>query len=203
MKLGARYGIPDTTVGEDGPAEERALAERAAGGDAGARRVLLQRVLPTLRSAAIAVLGPGADAEDATQQAAIDVLRGLSSFRGEASLKGWCRTIGVRAALRQSRGRRPMAAVQPDELHAAESGPRLADGIPGGLRAHLDAIPPLQREAIVLRHGMGYTMPEMAELLETSVNTIKSRLLKGRKALRARIRQQSLVAEARAKGVSS
>jgi len=96
-----------------------------------------------------------------------------------------------------------MAAVQPDELHAAESGPRLADGIPGGLRAHLDAIPPLQREAIVLRHGMGYTMPEMAELLETSVNTIKSRLLKGRKALRARIRQQSLVAEARAKGVSS
>ena len=96
-----------------------------------------------------------------------------------------------------------MAAVQPDDLQAAEVGPRMSDSIPGELRAHLDAIPPLQREAILLRHGMGYTMPEMAELLDTSVNTIKSRLLKGRKALRARIRQQSLVAEARAKGRSS
>ncbi len=203
MKLGDRYGIPDTGVGTDGPAEERSLAERAARGDAEARRTLLQRVLPTLRAATVAVLGPGADAEDATQQAAIDVLRGLSTFRGESSLKGWCRTIGVRAALRQARGRRPMAVVEPDQLQAAEAGPRMSDSIPGELRAHLEAIPPLQREAILLRHGMGYTMPEMAELLETSVNTIKSRLLKGRKTLRARIRQQSLVAEARAKGRSS
>lgn len=93
-----------------------------------------------------------------------------------------------------------MAAVEPDELHAPDTaGPRLADSIPGELRAHLETLPPLQREAIVLRHGMGYTMPEIAELLDTSVNTVKSRLLKGRKTLRARIRQQSLVAEARAK----
>lgn len=203
VNLAQGYGIPESSVGKDGRAEERALVERATRGDADARRVLLRKVLPTLRSAAISVLGPGADAEDATQQAAIDVLRGLPSFRAEASLNAWCRTIGVRAALRQTRGRRPMAAVEPDELHAAESGPRMADSIPGELRAHLDAIPPLQREAILLRHGMGYTVPEMATLLETSVNTVKSRLLKGRKALRARIRQQALVAEARAKGTSS
>ena len=203
VKLEEAYGIPDASVGRDGTAEERSLAERAARGDADARRALLQQVLPTLRSAAVAVLGPGADAEDATQQAAIDVLRGLRSYRGDSSLKGWCRTIGVRAALRLARSRKPMAAVQPDDLQAAEVGPRMSDSIPGELRAHLDAIPPLQREAILLRHGMGYTMPEMAELLDTSVNTIKSRLLKGRKALRARIRQQSLVAEARAKGRSS
>jgi RNA polymerase sigma-70 factor (ECF subfamily) len=203
VKLKEAYGIPDASVGREGTAEEHSLAERAARGDAEARRVLLQGVLPTLRSAAIAVLGPGADAEDATQQAAIDVLRGLRSYRGDSSLKGWCRTIGVRAALRLARGRKPMAAVQPDDLQAEEGGQRMLDSIPGELRAHLDAIPPLQREAILLRHGMGYTMPEMAELLETSVNTIKSRLLKGRKALRARIRQQSLVAEARAKGRSS
>lgn len=203
MNLAQGYGIPESSVGKDGRAEERALVERATRGDADARRVLLRKVLPTLRSAAISVLGPCADAEDATQQAAIDVLRGLPSFRAEASLNAWCRTIGVRAALRQTRGRRPMAAVEPDELHAAESGPRMADSIPGELRAHLDAIPPLQREAILLRHGMGYTVPEMATLLETSVNTVKSRLLKGRKALRARIRQQALVAEARAKGTSS
>ncbi len=79
----------------------------------------------------------------------------------------------------------------------------MSDSIPGELRAHLDAIPRLQAEAILLRHGMGYTVPELAELLETSVNTVKSRLLNGRKALRARIRQQSLLAEARAQGRSS
>ena len=203
MKHAGGYGIPESGVGKQGPAEERSLAARAAGGDAQARRELLQRVLPTLRAATTAVLGPGADAEDATQQAAIDVLRGLSTFRGEASLKSWCRTVGIRAALRLTRGRRPISVTEPDELTAAEPGPRLADGIPGELRTHLDAIPRLQREAVLLRHGMGYTVPEMAELLETSVNTIKSRLLEGRKTLRARIRQQSLVAEARAKGRSS
>ena len=79
----------------------------------------------------------------------------------------------------------------------------MTDSIPGELRAHLDGIPKLQGEALLLRHGMGYTVPELAQLLETSVNTIKSRLLKGRKALRARIRQQSLVAETRRSGRSS
>jgi RNA polymerase sigma-70 factor (ECF subfamily) len=179
------------------------LAEAAARGDAEARRVLLHRVLPTLRAATRAVLGPGADAEDATQQAAIDVLRGLGTFRADASLAAWGRTIGVRAALRLARGRRPVAVVEPDELQAPQRAASLSDAIPGDLRTHLDTLPPLQREAVVLRHGMGYTVPEIAELLETSVNTVKSRLLQGRKALRARIRQQSLVAEARAKGRSS
>ncbi|MBV1858787.1 MAG: sigma-70 family RNA polymerase sigma factor, partial [Nannocystaceae bacterium] len=197
------YGIPEQGVGKDGRANERTLAERAAGGDADARRVLLRRVLPTLRGASIAVLGVGADAEDATQQAAIDVLRGLPSFRAESSLSAWCRTIGVRAALRVARSRRPVAVVEPDQLHAEDASPRLSDSIPGELRAHLEAIPRLQGEALLLRHGMGYTVPELAQLLEASVNTIKSRLLQGRKALRARIRQQSLLAEARASGRSS
>ncbi len=203
MKRSTGYGIPEQGVGKDGPANDRTLAERAASGDADARRALLHRVLPTLRGAAIAVLGVGADAEDATQQAAIDVLRGLPTFRAEASLSAWCRTIGVRASLRVARSRRPVATVEPDELRAEDGGVRLSDSIPGELRAHLDAIPRLQGEALLLRHGMGYTVPELAELLETSVNTIKSRLLKGRKALRALIRQQSLLADARASGRSS
>lgn len=203
MKRSTGYGIPDQRVGKDGPANDRTLAERAANGDADARRALLHRVLPTLRAATIAVLGVGADAEDATQQAAIDVLRGLPTFRAEASLSAWCRTIGVRAALRVARSRKPVAIVEPDELPAEADRARLADSIPGELRAHLDGIPKLQGEALLLRHGMGYTVPELAELLETSVNTIKSRLLKGRKALRARIRQQSLLADARARGRSS
>ena len=203
MKRSTGYGIPEQGVGKDGPANDRTLAERAAGGDADARRALLQRVLPTMRAATIAVLGVGADAEDATQQAAIDVLRGLPTFRAEASLSAWCRTIGVRAALRLARSRKPVAIVEPDQLPAQDGGARMTDSIPGELRAHLDGIPKLQGEALLLRHGMGYTVPELAELLETSVNTIKSRLLKGRKALRARIRQQSLLADARASGRSS
>ncbi|MGH1342400.1 MAG: RNA polymerase sigma factor [Nannocystales bacterium] len=200
MKRSTGYGIPEQGVGKDGSANERTLAERAAAGDADARRALLRHVLPTLRAATVAVLGVGADAEDATQQAAIDVLRGLQTYRAEASLSAWCRTIGVRAALRVARGRRPVAVVEPDQLQADERGSQLSDGIPGELRAHLEAIPRLQGEALMLRHGMGYTVPELAELLETSVNTVKSRLLKGRKALRARIRQQSLLAQARASG---
>ncbi len=199
----ASYGISERGVGDRKPqgasAQERALVEAAARGDDDARRRLLAALLPTLRAATRAVLGGGADADDATQQAAIDVLRGLASFRGEGSVKGWARTVGVRAALRITRSRRPVAALDPDTMQAGEDVTSMRDSIPGELRAHLDKLPPLQREAIVLRHGLGYTVPEMATLLETSANTIKSRLLQGRRALRGEIRRATLVAEARGK----
>ena len=203
-----RYGISDHDVGNDGPGSEAAtdvaaLVRAACRGERGAQRRVLEMLLPTLRGAAQKVLGHRAEAEDATQQAAIDVLRGLPSFRGDASLYAWARTVAVRAALRQIRqGQRHLSVADPERALSDAAGPAgdPADLFPGAVRAHLDALPPRQREALLLRHGFGYTVAEVAELLEASVNTVKSRLLQGRRALRRRIRQQGLVAQARRGG---
>jgi DNA-directed RNA polymerase specialized sigma24 family protein len=48
--------------------------------------------------------------------------------------------------------------------------------------------------AIVLRHGMGYSVQEAAELTEVSINTVKDRLLHARAQLRASIRRDGVPA---------
>ena len=146
-----------------------------------------------MRAATVSLLGAGADADDALQQGAIDVLRGLATYRGESALESWARTIAVRAGLRTIKQRRRHQGADPEALglsaRAAEES--LRDRIPRPVQAYLDALPTAQREALVLRHALGYTVPEIAELLGSSVNTIKSRLLQARREVRRLIRRDA------------
>lgn len=193
-------GTPKSDLGPD---DARALVSRAVAGNADAKRRLLAHILPTMRSALRALFGPSADAEDALQDAAIDVLRGLGTFRGDSNLRAWARTVAVRAGLRQTRRRRPsLSVVDPDSLRAsAEFTPGdggLGEQITRPLSVYLDALTAEQREALVLRHGLGYSVAEVAELSSSSVNTIKSRLLKARREVRRMIRQDQTIAGVRA-----
>ena len=49
----------------------------------------------------------------------------------------------------------------------------------------------------MLRHGLGYTVPEISQLCGESVNTIKSRLVTARKALRKLVRRDEAVGSMR------
>jgi RNA polymerase sigma-70 factor (ECF subfamily) len=204
----AVFGIPSTRVGDDGTHASRdgeaELVARCRRGDASAKRELLVRVLPTIRGATRTLLSQHADADDATQQAMLDLLGGLDGFRGEGSLAGWARIIAVRAALRHAaRQRRHASLVDPEPVLAAHPAAdphedaSIAEELPQAAAVYLDALPPVQRQALVLRHGLGYTVPEMAELCGESVNTIKSRLVTARKALRKLVRRDEAVAQVR------
>lgn len=200
------FGIPSTAVGDEGMGRggEVELLARCRQGDAAAKRELLVRVLPTVRGATRTLLAQRADADDAAQQAMLDLLGGLEGFRGEGSLAGWARIIAVRAALRHAaRQRRHASLVDPEPVLATAPAPdprdeaMLAEELPREVAVYLDALPPVQRQALVLRHGLGYTVPEMAELCGESVNTIKSRLVTARKTLRKLVRRDEAVAQVR------
>jgi RNA polymerase sigma-70 factor, ECF subfamily len=203
------FGIPSPRVGDDGMGTGRGdgeveLVARCRRGDPAAKRELLVRVLPTVRAATRTLLAQRADADDAAQQAMLDLLGGLDGFRGDGSLAGWARIIAVRAALRHAaRQRRHASLVDPEPVLAAAPAPDphhdalLAEALPREVTAYLDALPPVQRQALVLRHGLGYTVPEMAALCGESVNTIKSRLVTARKALRKLVRRDEAVAQVR------
>lgn len=181
-------------------ARARKLAQDAADGDRGAQQELIGRVLPHLRAVARAMFGRGAEADDAMQTAAIKILGNAGSYRGEASLERWARRVGTRVCLDALRKRRHASEVDPAELDAlpAESQTTDAsDGLPHSLRAYLDRLPAAQREAIVLRHVLGHTVAEVAEDLGVPVDTVKSRLLYGRRALRKFIRQDHNVGDIR------
>jgi len=179
-------------------ARDLALARRVRRGDAEAETELLERVLPALRAVARAILGTGADADDAVQIGLMRVLDKLASYRGDASLERWCRTVGVRVCLRLSaQNRRHGHAVDPEDesLGLASEVEIPTDTLAVDVEQYLARISEAQREALVLHHALDYSVPEIAELLGVPTETVKSRLAFGRRALRKLIVRERTIAE--------
>jgi RNA polymerase sigma-70 factor (ECF subfamily) len=148
--------------------------------------------------ALVARMVPDRDqAADAVQEAFFSAYRNLRSFRG-GSVRSWLSRIAINAAMDQQRlkKRRP---AQPypeleDESWQPPAGPD-ADPVRTALHterskvlaAALASITPDQRHAIVLFDVEGYDYAEIAELTGVSLGTVKSRIHRGRLALRERL----------------
>jgi RNA polymerase sigma-70 factor, ECF subfamily len=173
--------------------DDEKLMRLAAAGKRSAQEAVLLRVVRRLQVVSRAILEHAEDAEDATQSALIQVLRRADTFRGTSSLETWAMRIGAREALRIARQRRLRAArsVAASEFEAAVLNAReLSEAIPRDVREYLKELPEALRNALVLRHVCDYTVPEIAELLGVSPNTIKDRLLRARLAVRRKIRRE-------------
>jgi RNA polymerase sigma-70 factor (ECF subfamily) len=148
--------------------------------------------------ALVARMVPDRDqAADAVQEAFFSAYRNLRSFRG-GSVRSWLSRIAINAAMDQQRLRKRRPA-QPypeleDETWQPPSGPetdpeRLALRVERSraLATALAAITPDQRHAIVLFDVEGYDYAEIAQLTGVSLGTVKSRIHRGRLALRERL----------------
>jgi len=147
-----------------------------------------------LHSLVVRVVRDTATAEDAVQEAFFSAYRNLSSFRGD-SFRSWLTRIALNAATDVLRGRkrRPVVpypeweddAWQPptDEAEGPEQRV-LAQHRQAALARAMARITPDQRAAIILFDVQGYDYAEIAELTGVSVGTVKSRIHRGRMALR-------------------
>jgi RNA polymerase sigma-70 factor (ECF subfamily) len=129
---------------------------------------------------------PG-DADDAVQEAFVDVLRGLRAFRGEARLTTWLFRIAIRAAtrVRNRRAARRPTAVDPAEI-AADDDPvaHAADRENAArLLAAIDQLPAAQRAVVGLAAIEGLPHAEIAAVLGIPVGTVGSRLHEARDRL--------------------
>jgi RNA polymerase sigma-70 factor (ECF subfamily) len=148
--------------------------------------------------ALVARMVPDRDqASDAVQEAFFSAYRNLRSFRG-GSVRSWLSRIAINAAMDQQRLRKrrpsqpypeledeswqPPAGPDADPVRTAMEGERSRV-----LRAALSAITHDQRHAIVLFDVEGYDYGEIAELTGVSLGTVKSRIHRGRLALRERL----------------
>ncbi|TPV94679.1 MAG: RNA polymerase sigma factor [Myxococcales bacterium FL481] len=208
VALGAPAGASVSPVGTIDPAGEGVRLERertraAARGDATAQAWLVERLLPLARKVARSLATNGADADDAAQTALLEILRCAGSYRGAAKLETWARRVAVRVTLRQLRRERKRRCEPLDrvETEALVSGcdTRSNDALPRTLRDYLARVSPEQREALVLHHGLGYSIPEVGELLNVSPNTVKGRLRLGSAALR-RLYRRDLAIGTRRRG---
>lgn len=172
------------------------LVRLAQEGDLEAFAEIVRRHERRVRIVLLRILDDPRDVEEAVQDAFVQAWRNLARYRGEAALFTWLYRIGVNAALARTR-RKGHATTDLDSLEAEAGGEVPADALPEpAAEAHdlharvvaaLAELPLEQREAVVLRDLAGLSNQEVADALGVSLAAAKSRIHRGRLALRDKL----------------
>jgi RNA polymerase sigma-70 factor (ECF subfamily) len=190
--------LRSTTVSED-PVQRRdlILVENARGGDLGAFNDLVVCYQDQLFALIVRMVPDRDQASDCVQEAFFSAFRNLAGFRG-GSVKSWLNRIAVNAAMdiQRARKRRP-SQPYPELEDESWQPPAGEDANPvttalmterhGAINEALATITDDQRVAIVLFDIEGYDYAEIAEMTAVSLGTVKSRIHRGRLALRERL----------------
>lgn len=187
------------TSGAPGPADDAELVRRAQDGDAVAMEQLLSRHFGYVHNLCKRMLRDPVDAEDARQDALIQAARSISTFDGRSAFRTWLHTVTRNVCLNaiRSRSRR---AVPFDELPEAKLAVRTPRGgrrptrdevvEPHGrvagridVDSALAAVTPAYRDALVLWFICDLDYAQIAETLGIPINTVRSRLRRGKAEL--------------------
>lgn len=186
---------------------ERQLTGRLQRGDDAALGDLDRAYRPKIYQIALSYLKNPWDAEEVTQDVLFRVFRKIDTFRGDAALSSWIYRITFNTAMSRLRSARfgrpieipeadfraPADAEAPRLTKEARDRSRLADDemyqaqFLGRLTTVLAKMPPIYSVPVVLRDIRGMSMGEASALLHLKPETFKSRLHRGRLALRARL----------------
>ena len=169
------------------------LARRASAGETAAADELLRELEPLVVRTVRLVVGSGSwTAEDAAQDALLDIDRGLRSLRDPRAVKAWALRVATQRALKASRRERLLwlrrAPSLDPELLAESGGPET--GRSAAIKAAFDILPPRLRATAVLRLYVGLSEDETAEVLGCSLGTVKSNLHDARKRLAGELRER-------------
>ena len=162
------------------------LARRASEGDDGALNELLVELGPQLVRTVRLVVGAGSPAaEDAAQEALIDVMRGIGKLREPRAVRAWAMRVATARAVKIARRERVRALLFP-LVETPE--PRLASPPPpderlAELKRAFDRLPTRMRTIAVLRLYNGLSERETAATLGCSVGAVKSQLNEARHRL--------------------
>jgi RNA polymerase sigma-70 factor (ECF subfamily) len=187
------------TVGED-----LCLAESLRQGDEHAYEELIAHFQQPVYMLANRLLNDPADAADVVQEVFLKVFRSIGQFRGQSSLKTWIYRITVNEAHNAHRWffrhrRRETELDGPAEDTNCHWRETLADHGRSPfeeacgqekhriIEAALARLNPLFKEVVVLRDLADLSYEEIAEVLNVSLGTVKSRILRGREALRVEL----------------
>ena len=170
-------------------APDEALLVGFANGDSEAGQILLSRLAPRLFSYASRVLGDSAEAEDVVQETIMRLWKIAPNWRqGEAQVFTWTYRVAGNLCTDRLRKRRPHAAMD----GIAEQADSLPDAVTqmtevertNALQTALTSLPDRQRQAVVLRHLEGLSNPQIAAIMDLSVEAVESLTSRGKRALK-------------------
>jgi RNA polymerase sigma-70 factor (ECF subfamily) len=174
------------------------LVRKLRAGEEAAYEDLLRRFQQPVYNLAYRLLNDSSDASDVVQEVFLKVFRNVGRFRRQSSLKTWIYRITVNEAHNQRRwffrhrSREVGLDTEPEQTRSRN--------VPDAERSPFDyafdrekqemienalaRINPLFREVVVLRDIEDLSYEEIAEVLQISLGTVKSRILRGREALK-------------------
>ncbi|MEU5291225.1 MULTISPECIES: RNA polymerase sigma factor [Streptomyces] len=179
---------PDTRADTTAP-DDVLLVVRAAEGDEDAFAVLVQSHAAALIRLATSLLGTGAEAEDAVQDAFLSAWRRLPEFQGRSSFGTWMYRIVTNRCLNVLRARKPVAPLEAaGDVPAAEytsSPARITEGRDAvrELREALDLLSAEQRACWVLRELDGRSYEFVADAVGISQEAVRARVFRARRCL--------------------
>ncbi len=177
---------------------DRDLARRAASGDRAAQRELFVAQRGSVHHALFRILGSNRDLEDLIQDAFLEIFRALPAFRGDSTLSRWCQTIAMRVAYLAISRRRPPAVdlALVEEIVADDVDTQRQAMLREATRrlyTALDRIEAKQRVAFALAVIDGRSLAEVAELTDSTVIAVKTRVWRARKDLMKRASKDAVL----------
>jgi RNA polymerase sigma-70 factor (ECF subfamily) len=175
------------------------LARRAQAGDRDAMELLLAAVRPRTLNVCRGVLPYTPDAEDACQEALINVSNKIDSWDRRGRFTTWLHVVAVNSARSTYRRMKNQAvAVDPTESMAMQRpDPRTTSVIAGTRLDLLEAMEALERdhpqfvEPLLLRDVYGLPYEEIARLVGVPLGTVKAQIHHGRKLVRPMLQDRS------------
>jgi len=188
------------------PEDVLTVAELKAGNEDAYARLIAQ-YHQTIYNLIYRILDDPTDAPDATQEVFLKIFRGMAKFNCESSLKTWIYRIAIHEASNRRRWffrhKVQELSIEPSHDDGLGQAACLGDSLldcgespfesvaRGEVRARLEQVlqelPEHYRTAVVLRDIEDLSYEEISEMTETSLGTVKSRLVRGREALRKRM----------------
>lgn len=170
--------------------EDLNLARAVARGDKRACESFARRLLPTVRRVARGLLRGSDSAKDAVQISLMELLSSASNYMGRGPLEAWAQRIATRSTLRWMNKQklvreRTLAQVHETDLHYYQVilQTETLDRLPRPLDEYLDQLTEVQRTAVLLRFALEHTIPEIAEITDAPIPTVKCRIQKGQQEL--------------------
>jgi RNA polymerase sigma-70 factor, ECF subfamily len=189
-------------------AEEAAIVADLKAGSEAAYAWLIGEFQRPVYGLVYRVVADPADAADTTQEVFLKVFRGMKRFHGESSLKTWIYRIALHEAANRKRWwfrhKAQETSIEPAESESVwnpDEAMQLAltdhhespfDNVAHRevqlrVDAELRRVPEPYRTTLILRDLEEMSYEEIAEILQVSLGTVKSRLTRGRQALKKRL----------------
>jgi RNA polymerase sigma-70 factor (ECF subfamily) len=180
---------------------DNALVKRAQQGDKSAFDLLVRKYQHRIAAVVSRFIRDYGECQDVVQDSFIKAYKSLNSFRGDSQFYTWMYRIAVNTAKNHlaSRKRRPGTDVELEDAEFIEGGiyvqnndtpehELLREELAQVVSKVLAQLPDEIRQAITLREMEGLSYEEIAEVMNSPVGTVRSRIFRAREAIDARLR---------------